>query len=259
MQPNNEQGFYQPGQDPSGQIPAQPVQPVQPLQPVQPVQPLQPVAPVAPVAPVVAPLDPAQQQTGPVAPPVQQPSDQQDPSQVDPSQQPLDDGEYAEDDVDYDEADELSDEPVSWSAQEFIHREKGATWFILFTVVIAALVGISIWTQAWTFTALIVVIAILVIVYSRRPPRELTYTLNDDGLDIDGKMHAFKDFKSFGIIHDGLEYSVMLIPTQRFQPGISVYFPEEAGEDIVDMLGSRLPMRDLKLDAVDRLVRLLRL
>jgi len=158
---------------------------------------------------------------------------------------------------DYDASD---DQPVTWVAHEYIHQEKGTTWFIIFAIVIVVFLAISIFLmKSWSFAALLAVITVVVIVYSRRPPRELTYALNDDGLLIDQKLHRFEDFKSFGVIRDGEEFSVMLIPTQRFQPGVTVYFPEEAGEDIVDMLGSRLPMKDLKLDAVDRLVRLLRL
>jgi hypothetical protein len=51
----------------------------------------------------------------------------------------------------------------------------------------------------------------------------------------------------------------MLIPTKRFAPGVSVYFPTEVGEQIVDILGQRLPMENLKLDLVDVVVRKLRL
>jgi len=51
----------------------------------------------------------------------------------------------------------------------------------------------------------------------------------------------------------------MLIPTKRFAPGVSVYFPDDAGEKIVDILGQRLPMEELKLDVIDIVVRKLRL
>jgi hypothetical protein len=51
----------------------------------------------------------------------------------------------------------------------------------------------------------------------------------------------------------------MLLPTKRFKPGVSVYFPEEAGEAIVDMLGARLPMQEFHLDIIDKLVRKLRI
>lgn len=164
-------------------------------------------------------------------------------------------------DVDDDIDDDLPAEPaVTWVAHEYIHQEKGAMWFMLFTIIVIALVAISIFVMnSWSFAVLLAVIAVVVVIYSRRPPRELSYSLSDDGLMIDDKLHSFESFKSFGVIRDGEEFSVMLIPTQRFQPGVTVYFPEEQGEDIVDVLGSRLPMKDFKLDAVDRIVRLLRL
>lgn len=159
----------------------------------------------------------------------------------------------------YEEGDIDLSEPVSWQAKEFIHREKTAIWYVAFVVILLVLGGISIWTKGYTFTLLLVVIAVVLIIYIRRGPRTMTYTLSEEGLTVDNMLHRYDDFKSFGIIRDGEEFSVMLIPRKRFQPGITVYFPEEAGEDIVDALGSRLPMRDLKLDVVDRIVRFLRL
>jgi hypothetical protein len=237
MQPNNQQGYYQPDQN-------QPVQPVTP--PSTPVvQPLQQPAQVDPAvlqAALAEPTPPA-----PVAPT--------------PAPQPVAEQPATDEDEDYeDEDDQLSDEPVTWVAKEYIHQEKGTLWFTIFAIVLAVLLAVSIFLMnSWSFAVLLAVIAVVVVVYSRRPPRELTYSLTDEGLTVDQTLHPFDGFKSFGVIRDGEEYSVMLIPTRRFQPGTTVYFPEEAGEDIVDILGSRLPMRDLHLDVVDRVVRLLRL
>jgi hypothetical protein len=236
MQPNDPRGLYQPGQG----------------QPAQPVQPLTPQPPVAGIAPAVDPnalqaaLDePAQGQPAPEIP--------QDQSA--PTEDQLSDEQYDDDpDANYD------DGPVTWMALEFIHREKGTGWFVAFGLVDAALIAVSIFLMnSISFAVLLAVIFVVVIVFSRRPPRELTYSLTDEGLTIDNKLHPFATFKSFGVVHDGQEFSIMLIPTQRFQPAVTVYFPEEAGEAIVDSLGSRLPMKDLKLDAVDQVVRFLRL
>ncbi len=225
MQPNNQQGYYQP-------------EPTEPAQPVAPPQPgsAAPVAPVTAPAPLASPV-----QTTVSAAPVVQPT-------------PVTAGDSAPI-----EAASQDDAPITWSAYEYIHQEKGTMWFTVFGIVTALLVGATIFFQQWSFLVLIIVIAVVIVVSAKRPPRELTYALTDEGLSIDGKMHSYDSFKAFGIIRDGEEFSVMLIPTQRFQPGITVYFPEEAGEAIVDILGGILPMKDLKLDAVDRLVRLLRL
>ncbi len=240
MQPNNQQGYYRP----------------EATQPVQPVAPLQSSPVVGQSYPTV---DPAALNAA-LAEPVATPQQPEQPIQSAPEalgDTIQSDGYESTQEEFYDDMD--TEEPVTWSAQEFLHQEKGGGWFALFGVIIAALLGLSIWTQAWTFAVLIVVITILIIVYSRRPPRELTYSLTGEGLLIDGRLHEFGNFKAFGVVRDGDQFSVVLIPVQRFQPGVSVYFPEESGEAIVDTLGARLPMKELKLDAVDKLVRLLRL
>lgn len=226
MQPQN--------QNPNGQPQVPPVANVPPVAP--PVQSAQPQAP----SPQVAPLSqqPVEQPVASVQPDVA----------ID-----LDEAELGEEEFD------LS-EPVNWQAKEFVHQEKDSKWFILFGIVAAVFMAVAIFLmQSWTFAALLVVIAIVIVVLAKRPPRLMSYSLSEKGLHIGDTLHAFSDFRAFGIIHDGEEFSIMLIPTKRFLPGITIYFPEEAGEEIVDALGSRLPMQDLRLDVVDRIVRKLRL
>ena len=152
------------------------------------------------------------------------------------------------------------EEPVHWQAQEYIHHEKNALWFVVFAAVLIGLMAIAIFLMnSISFAILIPVMAIALLVYIHRPPRVLDYTLSRHGLHINDNLYPFSEFKGFGVIHDGQEYSIMLIPTKRFKPGVSVYFPEEAGEAIVDMLGTRLPMQQLHLDLVDRLLKKLRI
>jgi hypothetical protein len=152
------------------------------------------------------------------------------------------------------------EEPVHWQAHEYLHHEKSPLWFVVFGAVVLGLMTIAIFVmQAVTFAILVPVMAAALIVYSYRPPRILNYTLSRQGLHINDRLYPFADFKGFGVIRDGKEYSVMLLPTKRFQPGVSVYFPEDSGEAIVDMLGARLPMQELHLDIIDTIIRKLRI
>lgn len=154
------------------------------------------------------------------------------------------------------------DQPVHWSSQEYISDEKNTTWFIIFGIVVLVLILASIFIlkDYFTFPTLIIIMAASVIVYARRPAKNINYTLSgDQGLYIDEKLYHFSDFKAFGLLRDHGQHSIMLIPNKRFSPAISVYFPEEAGERIVDILGTRLPMEKLKLDVIDIIVQKLRL
>ena len=153
------------------------------------------------------------------------------------------------------------DTPITWTAQEYIHIDKSPWWFVIFVIVVLALISIDIFfLKSYTFSVLVVVMAVAVIIYTRRPPRTLMYALSmQQGLYVGEKLYHFDEFKAFGLIKDGDHNSIMLIPRKRFSPGVSVYFPEEAGEEIVDILGKRLPMENLKLDVIDIVVRKLRL
>ena len=156
---------------------------------------------------------------------------------------------------------DLTDTPITWTAQEYVHIDKSPVWFVLFALVVLGFIAIDIFLlKSWTFSALVIVMAVAVIIYIRRPPRSLTYGLSiKQGLYVGERLYHFDDFKAFGVIRDGEHHSIMLIPTKRFAPGVSVYFPEESGETIVDIMGQRLPMENLKLDIIDILVRKLRL
>lgn len=176
-----------------------------------------------------------------------QPSDQNDTQAVDSQEVP---GVDVPDEV-----------PVQWVAHEYIHVDKGFIWYIVFILVVLALIAADVFLlKSWTFSILVVVMAIALIVYTRRPPRDIQYALSGrQGLYVGEKLYHLSDFKAFGLIKDGDHHSIMLIPVKRFSPGVSVYFPEDAGEKIVDILGQRLPMEELKLDMIDIIVRQLRL
>lgn len=151
-------------------------------------------------------------------------------------------------------------EPVRWQATEYIHHDKSIGWFLVFGLVVVVFILLAMFViKSITFAILVPVMAAALVVYSYRPPRVIDYTLSRQGLHINDRLYPFGDFKSFGVIHDDGEYSIMLIPVKRFRPGVTVYFPEEAGEAIVDMLGVRLPMQELKLDVIDKLTRKLRM
>ena len=112
--------------------------------------------------------------------------------------------------------------------------------------------------RAWSFSALIIVITIAVVVFGRRPPHNMSYQLTSSTLHINENSYRLQDFRAFGVIQDGALYSAVLIPTKRFMPAINLYFPPEAGAEIVDRLGSALPMELFEPDFLDRFVKKIR-
>ena len=147
-------------------------------------------------------------------------------------------------------------QPIQWQAPEYIQERRSPWWFISFWLVTIALILIAAFVvRSWSFAVLIPAMAAALMIYSHRPPRMLNYVLSSKGIYINEKLHPMDEFKSFGILRDESIPSLMLLPVKRFRPGLTVHFPVETGEAIVDLLGQRLPMQELRLDMLDKLIR----
>lgn len=147
-------------------------------------------------------------------------------------------------------------QPIQWQAPEYVQERRSPWWFIGFWAVTILLMAIAAFVmRSWSFAILVPAMAAALMIYSHRPPHMLSYVLSSKGLYINEKLHPMSEFKSFGILTEESIPSLMLLPVKRFRPGLTVHFPAETGEAIVDLLGQRLPMQELKLDALDKVIR----
>ena len=151
-------------------------------------------------------------------------------------------------------------EAVRWQANEYIHRDKSVVWYAIFGIIVLGLMLFAIFVfNSWSFAVLVPLMAAALMVYNLRPPAIINYTLSRKGIHLNERLYSFEDFKEFGVVHGDDEFSILLVPRKRFAPGVTIYFPESAGEAIVDMLAARLPMHEIRLDPLDRLIRWLRI
>ncbi len=148
---------------------------------------------------------------------------------------------------------------ISWEAEEYIVRDKNTWWYVGLVAVGLLFSALAIWLQAWTFLAVIILSVVALIVYAMRPPRVLHYSLSNKGLSEGDKLYDYDEFKAFGILREGSNFAIVLTPRKRFSPRVTVYFPEMKGEAIVDAFGARLPMEEVKLDMLDKMIKFLRI
>ena len=148
---------------------------------------------------------------------------------------------------------------VSWEAHEYIVRERNFWWYVGLFVIGALLCLISILQHWWTFLILVILSIVAILTSSLRPPRTIRYTLDGDGLTEENRLHKYDDFKAFGILKEDSHFSAILIPKKKFGLSVKVYFPGDNGEAIVDILGNHLPMSEVKLDFIDKIVKFLRI
>lgn len=153
-----------------------------------------------------------------------------------------------------------SGEHVSWQAYEHLPDQRPIGWYIGFGVVTLVFMALAVLIiRSWTFALVIAAAAVALVVYIKGVPRTINYTLSPKGLYVDDQLKPIGDYKAFGVRREGDMFMLTMLPTKRFVPSLTAFFPESAGEQIVDILASRLPMQEIKPDVVDELVRRLRL
>ncbi len=148
---------------------------------------------------------------------------------------------------------------ITWQAQEYVVRNHNAAWYVGLVAVTLGLCALAIFLKWWTFLILVILSMVAILVSIFRPPRTIQYSLSQDGLTEGNKLHKYDEFKAFGIMKEDSNFSAVLIPKKRFAIDVKVYFPGGSGEAIVDALGAHLPMEEVKLDFLDKIVNFLRI
>lgn len=149
--------------------------------------------------------------------------------------------------------------PVSWQASEFIDHARGASWYLgLIGLTLLSAGVIYLITKEYFATGIVVVLGIVVAIASTHKPRQLTYSVSGTGISVGEKSHAFRDFKSFSVIHESGLASINLIPLKRIMPPLTIYMDPADEAKVTAIIGEHLPYEDGQMDGVERLARRLR-
>lgn len=150
---------------------------------------------------------------------------------------------------------------VVWTAEEYIAEDKSFLWYagLALFVLGGIVLDVLVLKSFFSVSALLLAIAAVLVVMSIRPPRVIQYHLSKEGLKVGERVYRLQDYKAFGVMYDGKGNTIFLTPVNRFTPGLSVYFPEAQGEQIVQVLSRYVPMQEVQMDVIDRIARLLRL
>ncbi len=148
---------------------------------------------------------------------------------------------------------------VHWTASEYIDHQKSVLWYVVLAVATIVVSGVIylIGRDVLTVVA-IVLVAISFGFFASRPPRTLDYAIERRGIVIGDKLYPYSILRTFSIQPEKGFSSLQLIPLKRFMPAISVYYPPDQEEKIINALSNYLPHEERKPDPIDRLMRHIR-
>jgi hypothetical protein len=150
-------------------------------------------------------------------------------------------------------------EHISWTASEYIEHKRGSGWYFILTIGTFGLAAIIYGLTRDLFAVVItVILGAIVASVAHRKPRQLTYELTRQGINVGEKHYSYREFKSFAIVQEGPLSSLVLIPLKRFAAALTIFFEKNDEANITAVLGEHLPMEQRSPDKVDTLSRRLR-
>lgn len=163
---------------------------------------------------------------------------------------------YALDDESQFEDEEEPSQEITWSASEFVHREKSPMWYgALAGLGIAAAVGSYFLFHDIITAVMMVVITIAFGIVAARRPKVQQYAIADGGIQVNQQFHDFADYRAFSVVDEGAVRSIVLLPLKRFGFGLTVYAPPELEEDVFEAIADHLPFLDNYKDPLENLLR----
>lgn len=90
---------------------------------------------------------------------------------------------------------------LSWSFPEFTKHQRSRAWYLWFFVTIVGLIGMSLLTTNYTFIAVVIMAALVLILRFRREPAQVPVEVTAKGISVGGRPYAWTDFKDFWIIY----------------------------------------------------------
>lgn len=111
---------------------------------------------------------------------------------------------------------------LSWTAPEYLLREKSVLWYAGFGVLMALLLFAAFLMRSFLSGVVFALLGTLVLLYSERPPRSVRFSISRDHLTINDRRYVLRDLDRFNIIEtpthpqaDGAPGHLLLIRGRR--------------------------------------------
>jgi hypothetical protein len=126
---------------------------------------------------------------------------------------------------------------ASWTFPEFIQYQRGIGWYIIIGLVGIGLLVWTILTANFLFALIIILVAIITLLHSRRQPSQVEIQITEDGIKVSSKFYEWGDLKNFWIIYEPPEVKTLYINSKsNLTPALSVPLEDESPVEIRKIL-----------------------
>ncbi|OHB08669.1 MAG: hypothetical protein A2W64_02040 [Candidatus Zambryskibacteria bacterium RIFCSPLOWO2_02_39_10] len=129
-----------------------------------------------------------------------------------------------------------------WRALEYNHSKKSASWSISIIIFAILFFIIGIWKYDITIIALAILGGFTILRFGRKKPKNIIFTIRNDGIQINNKLYEYKNLQSFWIFEEHNE--LVLHSQKKLIPLIHINLNNEDKKHIKDLLLKFLPIKE---------------
>ncbi|MFA5273091.1 MAG: hypothetical protein WC353_02925 [Candidatus Peribacter sp.] len=147
---------------------------------------------------------------------------------------------------------------ISWTAPEKPPHNRGMRWYLCAGLFAALLLAYAVYTQAWTFAFVIVLLALIYGLMHSKPPITHTVQISSQGLQWDRHLYPWSDLRSFWMLQ-GPGYVELRIGRNN-RSDLIVQTGDCTPADIASVLSQFItPVFDRRESILDYLIRICKL
>lgn len=90
---------------------------------------------------------------------------------------------------------------LSWQIPEHNVYERGKSWYIIFSLVVAALLLYSLFAQNFLFAVITIIGALIILLHDSQDSPYVTFSITDEGVYLGDKFYDFDEFEQFAIVY----------------------------------------------------------
>lgn len=147
--------------------------------------------------------------------------------------------------------------PLSWVAGSESFQHHPGNWRMRMSLIgLGGALLVFVITRSYFSSIAILVAGLLFAFLGAKPPRPIEYRIDSQGLVVGRRRFSYGDFRSFWVSET--MPTLNLVPLKRFAPVLVVRCDPKIVTEIVDAISAHLPMQAPQSDAVDGLIRKLK-
>lgn len=148
-------------------------------------------------------------------------------------------------------------EHLEWEAFEYERVTHSTDWYIAVGIIAGSIAVGAIITHNILFAGVIVLGTFALLLYARRPPRLVSYKVEERGIRIGQTFHSYEDGESFCVWEDRTPPRLIVKRKDRLMPLLVIPIAEVAPSLVRERLLTVLPEEELHESFSERLMEAL--